>query len=161
MTSSSCNTINFRWSTSFSLQGTCKLSRSLRSHLHPDVIVFAFEYGSPFRKKNIVLANLPVALFLKCHTTFSDYRIQTSYLSTGLFGSICASGWSSSPISGGSYVFVYMVTVDIRVNLTFKMTDRKCEQKVSEIEKMYEMSLIKRKQQSHISDFLSSNTFLF
>ena len=41
----------------------------------------------------------------------------------------------------GPYVFVCVVTLDIRVDLTFKMMNSK---KVLEIEKMYEMSLMKK-----------------
>ena len=40
--------------------------------------------------------------------------------------------------------FVCMVTFDIRVDLAFKMMERKCEKKVLENEKMYEMSLMKK-----------------
>ena len=36
-------------------------------------------------RKNIVFANLPVAPFLKGPSTFPDFRMQTLYLSTGLF----------------------------------------------------------------------------
>ena len=57
-------------------------------------IVFVFELGSPFNKKDIVLANLLVTTFFKCLTTFPDIRIQAAYLSTGLFGSILVSTFS-------------------------------------------------------------------
>ena len=50
----------------------------------------------------------------------------------------------------GPYVFVCVVTLDIRVDLTFKMMNSK---KVLEIEKMYEMSLMKKAAISHYEFF--------
>ena len=142
MISSSGNkSINFRSTASFSLQGTCKPSPLPRLHLIAQMLLFLPSNKDHLSgKKNNVFLNLPVAPFFKCPTTFPDSRIQTAYLSTGLFGSICAS--RLPPISG-VHMSLYAWWPLTDVSIWLSRWWRKNVKKVLEIEKLCEMSLMK------------------